>query len=231
MITLQLKPRPLIAFFFLMLLFGELHELVHIFTGYSFCGCWGPRDFNVWSLCEGCRDEKPWAIIATFAGPIFTFALIWLGRSWLLRADPRKQILGFILIFANLPFARILTACLGGGDEVYGLHVVFGNEHNRDLIHYLGLGIVLAAAVPPLVTAWKAIANPYRWLYFLGFLLLPMLSAMLVIFMGLNGLLQQGVLLESWIWGTPALVTLHTIIVIIVVSLTKHHLVELRKNE
>lgn len=231
MITLQLKARPLLAFFFLMLLFGEMHELVHIFTGYSFCGCWGPRDFNVWGLCEGCRDEKPWAIIATFAGPIFTFALIWLGRSWLFRADTRRQILGFILIFANLPFARILTAFMGGGDEVYGLHVVFGNEHNRDLIHYVGLGIVLAAAVPPLVSAYKAIANRYRWLYFLGFLLLPMLLAMLVIFMGLNGLLQQGVLAEPWIWGTPALVTLNTIVVIIVVSLTNRYLVELRKNE
>lgn len=214
-----------------MLLLGEMHELVHIFTGYSFCGCWGVRDFNVWGLCEGCRDEKPWSIIATFAGPIFTFGLIWLGRSWLLGADTRKQILGFILIFANLPFARILTAFLGGGDEVYGLHVVFGNEHNRDLIHYVGLAIVLAAAIPPLITAWKAIANPYRWLYFIGFLILPMLLAMLVIFMGLNGLLQQGVLAEPWIWGTPALVTLHTIVVIIVLSLTYQYLVELRKNE
>lgn len=231
MITLQLKFRPLIAFFFLMILLGEMHELVHIFTGYSFCGCWGARDFNVWSLCEGCRDANPWAILATFAGPIFTFALIWLGRAWLLHGDTRKQVLGFILIFANLPFARILTAFLGGGDEVYALHVVFGNGDNRDLIHYIGLSIVLVAAVPPLITAWKAIANPYRWLYFLGFLLLPMLLAMLVIFMGLNGLLEQGVLAEPWIWGTPALVTLNTMAMIIGLSLMSRYLVELRKNE
>jgi len=231
MIQLQLKPRPLLAFFFLMLLFGELHELVHIFTGYSFCGCWGPRDFNVWGLCEGCREAQPWSIIATFAGPIFTFAVIWVGRAWVLAADAKKQILGFILIFANLPFARILTAFLGGGDEVYGLHVVFGNENNQQWIHYLGLGIVLAAAVPPLITAWKAIANRYRWAYFLGFLLLPMLLAMLVIFMGLNGLLQKGVLAEPWIWGTPALITIHTIVVIIVVSASFRYLGELRKNE
>lgn len=231
MITLNLNGKSLLAFFLLLLLLAESHELAHIFTGYAFCGCWGERDFNVWGLCAGCRDENPWAIVATFAGPIFTFSLIWLGRHWLKGQNARKQILGFVLIFANLPFARIFTALMGGGDEVYGLSVIFGDDANWQLVWGTGLIIVFALAVPPLLTAWKAIANAQRWAYFLGFLILPMLLAILVIFIGLNGLLAQGVLATALIWGTPLLISIHTLIVIFLVWQTFPYLFQLRKNE
>lgn len=231
MITLNLNGKSLLAFFFLLLLLAELHELAHIFTGYAFCGCWGERDFNVWGLCEGCRDENPWAIVATFAGPFFTFGLIWLGRYWLKGQDARKQILGFILIFANLPVARIITALMGGGDEVYGLSIVLGNEANWHFIWGLGVVIVLALSLPPLLTAWKAIANTHRWAYFMGFLILPMLLIVLVIFVGLNGLLAQGVLATPLIWGTPLLISVHTVIVILLVRQTFPYLFQLGKKE
>ncbi len=231
MITLNLNGKSLLAFFLLLLLLAESHELAHIFTGYAFCGCWGERDFNVWGLCAGCRDENPWAIAATFAGPIFTFSLIWLGRHWLKGQNARKQILGFVLIFANLPFARIFTALMGGGDEVYGLNVLLGNEGNWPIIWSVGLLIVLALAIPPLLTAWKAIANPRKWAYFLGFLILPMIVAMVVIFIGLNGLLAKGVLATPLIWGTPVLISIHTVIVAVLVGLSFPYLFQLRKNE
>ncbi|MDW3652016.1 MAG: hypothetical protein R8P61_33390 [Bacteroidia bacterium] len=220
MLKVNLSFKTLFAFLVLMLLLGEAHELAHIFTGYGFCGCWGERDFNVWGLCEGCRDANPWAIIATFMGPIFTFSLIWLGRYFLLTGEADKRSLGFVLIFANIPFARILTAAMGGGDEVYGLRVIFENENNFTLIWMIGLALVLAAAIPPLITAWKSLAPKGRIWYFLAFFLLPMFLAFGIILIGLNGLLEQGVLADSLIWGTPLLITIHTFIVAVLVALS-----------
>ena len=220
MLKINLSFKTLFAFLVLMLLLGEAHELVHIFTGYGFCGCWGERDFNVWGLCEGCRDANPWAIIATFMGPIFTFSLIWLGRHFLLTGDADKKSLGFVLIFANMPFARILTAAMGGGDEVYALRVIFENDNNYTLIWMIGLALVLAAAVPPLITAWKSLAKKGRIWYFLGFFIVPMIFATLIVLVGLNGLLEQGVLADSLIWGTPLLITIHTFIVAVLVAIS-----------
>ncbi|MEM6799780.1 MAG: hypothetical protein AAF696_00165 [Bacteroidota bacterium] len=220
MLNINLNLKTLFAFLFLMLLLGELHELAHIFTGYAFCGCWGPRDFNVWSLCEGCREANPWAITATFMGPVFSFSLMWLGRHFLLRGDDNRKSLGFVLIFANLPFARIFTAAMGGGDEVYALRVIFENEHNFTYIWMIGLSLVLLASVPPLITAWKSLAKARRIGYFLAFFILPMILAFLIILLGMNGLLEKGVLAEDFIWGTPLLISIHTFIIAILVGIS-----------
>ncbi len=120
---------------------------------------------------------------------------------------------------------------MGGGDEVYGLNVLLGNEGNWPIIWSAGLLIVSALAIPPLLTAWKAIANPLKWAYFLGFLILPMIVAMVVIFIGLNGLLAKGVLATPLIWGTPVLISIHTVIVAVLVGLSFPYLFQLRKNE
>lgn len=231
MLNLQLNWKSLLAFLFVSLLISEMHELTHIFTGYSFCGCWGPRDFNVWSLCEGCIEEKPYAIAATFAGPIFTFAIVWFGRFLLKGKDAQKKVLGFVLIFAGIPFARILTAAIGGGDEVYALRVIFENDSNGTIIWIIGLLIVLAASIPPLVTAWKAIANPKRIWYFLGFFLLPTFATLLIVLMGLNSILASGFLAESFIWGTPLFISLYTLALAILVWLTWKYLFDLAKTE
>lgn len=216
-LNLHLNIKSLLAFLFLTLLLGELHELAHIFTGYGFCGCWGPRDFNVWSLCEGCLEEKPYAIIATFMGPIFTFAVIWFGRFLLKGADTQKKVLGFVLVFAGLPFARILTAAMGGGDEVYALRQIFEGEQNGDIIWIIGLLLVLAVSIPPLLTAWKAIANTKRIWYFLGFFLLPTFCTILFVLMGLNSVLASGFLTEPFIWGTPLFISIYTLALAILV--------------
>ena len=62
-----------IAFLLLTIVMMELHEQVHILTGWSICGCWGPRDFNVWELCDGC--ERAFPSIAWMA----TLAMAWLA--------------------------------------------------------------------------------------------------------------------------------------------------------
>lgn len=73
-----------------MFFFGEMYELVYIFIGYFFCGCWGVCDFNVWGFCEGCCDVDFWVILVIFVGFIFIFVFIWLGCVWLLCGDFRR---------------------------------------------------------------------------------------------------------------------------------------------
>lgn len=116
----------LLAFVALLFFMMEAHELVHTSLGRLLCGGWGKRDFNVWSLCDACAIGRPWNLAATFAGPVFTFAMGWWGYFLL---DPRnsvpRQSLGFVLVFANMPFGRLLGAFTGGNDEVYALSKLF----------------------------------------------------------------------------------------------------------
>ena len=72
--------RYVIAFFALNMSMGELHEQAHINTGYFICGCYGPRNFNVWTTCEQCVLQQ-WSFLATLAGPLFSYSLMWLG-AW-----------------------------------------------------------------------------------------------------------------------------------------------------
>jgi hypothetical protein len=43
---IRITPKYLLALLALMIVTGELHEQVHITTGYLLCGGYGPRDFN-----------------------------------------------------------------------------------------------------------------------------------------------------------------------------------------
>src|SRR6478735_11515579 len=107
--TLRFAVPYLLTFVFLLLVMMELHEIVHISVGWIICGCWGPRDFNVWELCDACEKGETLGWLATMAGPLFSFALMWLGMSWLSSSDSKKEALGFSFIFSNIPFGRITT--------------------------------------------------------------------------------------------------------------------------
>ncbi|MFP2995621.1 hypothetical protein ABN763_06905 [Spongiivirga sp. MCCC 1A20706] len=201
------------AFCLLLFLCGELHELVHTSVGRLLCECWGSRDFNVWSLCESCKISDQLSTIATFAGPMFSFGLIWLG--WLLlKKNDKKGIksLGFSLIFANLPFARIYTAAYGAGDEVSALYTL---SSNYKFSWILGLLIVVGLSIIPLVAAFKAIKNKNRIGIFVLFLIGPMIISLIVVLGLMNTLLSNGLLNKTWVLGSPLLVTLWTILLII----------------
>ena len=219
---LNLNWKITVAFILLMFLLHETHEIVHTTIGRAICGCWGFRDFNVWNLCEGCIEQKPYAIIATFAGPIYTFALVWLGYWWLTKSTSQtKKSFGLALIFGNMPFARILGALLGGGDEVFGLKNILLNP---SLAWALGLVFVLLCSIPPLVVAFRTIGNKNRWWWFLGFLILPFVIDLIVVVGILNTVMNAGVLSQTWILGSPFLVTVWTLLVAIMFLLFKKHI-------
>ncbi|NVK52116.1 MAG: hypothetical protein HWD85_04220 [Flavobacteriaceae bacterium] len=225
---LKLTSKYILTFLALTFVMHELHEIVHTTVGRIICGCWGKRDFNFWSICESCTTEKSYSLLATFAGPVFTFAMIWIGAFLLSSKNSiQKKALGFSLVFANLPFGRILTASLGGGDEVYALNKLLDNH---TLAWFLGLMFIILILIVPLYKCFKIIENKKKVLWFLMFFILPTVIDLFVILGPLNFLLKKGVLSNYWILGSPTLVTLWTILVTLVYLFTYKNIYRIYKQ-
>ncbi|KAA9333149.1 hypothetical protein F0P96_09210 [Hymenobacter busanensis] len=208
--TLRLTFRYVVAFLLLNLLVSELHELAHIATGGLICGCYGPRTFNVWQTCTACAHPDLYPL-PSVAGPLGSYALMWLGSLLLFSPSPRRQGLGFSLLFAALPFARIFTLLMGGGDEMVIVRTLAAPE-NRLLYRLLMTALVLLVAGIPMAVAYRRVRNHRPWAWVAGFAVGPLLFQFLYLFQLLNGLLKRGLLAEPWLMGTPLLVTIHTAI-------------------
>lgn len=219
---LKLSFPYIITFLLLVIIMLELHEITHITVGRIICGCWGTRDFNVWRLCDSC-DTNKLAWLATIAGPLFSFALMWAGWCLLKSSKTEKKAVGFALVFANIPFGRITTVMMGGGDEMVVTRHFLQPLLGRTAMILICTTILLLAGVPPVVRAYKTIDNKFRWLYIVAFLTLPLVLILLYVLTFLNRLLLMGVLSTPFIMGTPLLITLHTAVAVIL-------LLTLRKN-
>jgi hypothetical protein len=207
---LQFRWRYAVALFVLTLLCGEAHEQAHIQLGRLVCGCYGERDFSLWATCDACSAPSL-APLASLAGPLFTYAAIWLG-AWLVgsRQSPVRQAVGLSLIFAPLPFARIFTVLMGAGDEATFLRTVYGAEIGRSAAVIIAAAVVLLACAPPIVIAWTRLAGRRRWVWVVGLCLIPMLAQGAYVRLVLNRILAAGFLATPVIAGSPALVVVHT---------------------
>src|ERR1700761_5186695 len=211
LLQIKLTFKNLFVFLFLFFLMHELHELAHIITGRLICGDWGTRDFNVWNLCNDCEKTNPYAVIATFAGPAFTFIMLWTGRYWLKYGQStERRSLGLALIFSNMQFGRMYMAATGSGDEITGLRTLFLNpDHsNSQFIKIITVIIVSFICIPPLITAYQSIGNKRRILFYCSLIIIPLILDTVIILILLNGLLQKGLINQVWIMGTPILVSL-----------------------
>jgi hypothetical protein len=217
---LKLTPQFILSFLALTFVMHEAHEIVHTSIGRLICGCWGQRDFNVWGLCEGCDT-----ILATLAGPIFTFSMIWIGAYLLKETNSNKQkSIGFALIFSNMGFGRLLNPILGGGDEVV---VVNNFIPSYDLSRIIVIVCILLITAYPFYKAFILIKNDKRIGWFLLFLLVPFVIDLLVVLGLMNTLLEKGLLKEYWILGSPILVTVWTVFVVSIFALTKNNIYKL----
>ncbi|GGG39956.1 hypothetical protein GCM10011344_46010 [Dokdonia pacifica] len=219
---LKLTLKNSIAFLALLFMMHEAHEIAHTAIGRLLCGCWGERDFNVWGLCNTCAVSQDLGFIATLAGPLFSFLMMWWGASLLKNTNTTSQkSIGYALIFANMPFARLLTAiAMGGGDEVYTLKHFMEND---TLAWIIGSIIILCICIYPLYKAYTAISKR-RLLWFLLFFIAPTFIDVLIVLGGMNTLLTNGVLDTYWILGSPILVTVWTAIVILLFTLSRKHI-------
>lgn len=208
----NLGGRQILAFLSLLFVLGESHEIVHTAVGRLLCGGWGPRDFNHWELAGNCTETEPLWFLATFIGPIFTFGHMWVGYYLLGPGSSiKRKSVGFCLVFTGLPFARILTAAMKGGDEVYGLQEVFANGGESTLLWLVGLTLVIALSVPPLYRAFGVLSSERRWQVFTGFFMLPFVVYLLAVLGVMNTLLRQGLLNQTGLIGSPLLVNLWTL--------------------
>ncbi len=204
-IWLHLNWRYLLGFAALTLLCGTSHEFVHHLTGAAICGKFGYKTFNSFELAPGC-DGNPMSVWATVAGPLFTFALMWWGMFLLWTADERKRRFGFALIFANFPVNRMIFVLTNSNDEQWVAHHLYGHS---PLASWMTILLVWAVCVPPLVVAYRVIANRGRWLWFSGFFVLPFVFV--IVFAGLfleNYLLLKQQVLASSVLGVPLLIIL-----------------------
>lgn len=219
--NIKLNFKFVISFLALLFVMHEAHEIAHTVLGRIICGGWGERDFNVWGLAKGCNQGDLISMLPTYFGPFFTFTMIWIG-TFLLKGENtiQKKSLGFSLIFANIPFARILTAAFGGGDEVYATYILLDNH---SLAWAIGLISILLIVAFPLYKAFVTI-HKNRWGWFLLFFLAPLVIDLILVLGLMNTLLEKGVLASYWILGSPILVTLWTILVVLVFILMRKHI-------
>ena len=125
MINLKINWKYCLAFYCVIMLYVSLHELIHHFSAYPICGGWGFKSFNYFeTACEGTRKS----FIATYTGPLFTFAAIYFG-VYLLRDDRSTyhKHLGFAVIFAQLPLQRMVSPFFKMNDEFYASAAPFGD--------------------------------------------------------------------------------------------------------
>jgi hypothetical protein len=149
--------RTFASFALLLYVCGAAHEMAHHFTGALMCHHFGRMTFNLFVTSEQCHDT----VLPQAAGPLLSYALGWTGALMLLTA--RRQLLGFGLVASTLPYMRMLSAWTGGGDESVIARQLIGPGDHRWII---GM-IVTAIALPPLVIAYRSLANQRRpWVYF-----------------------------------------------------------------
>lgn len=228
---LNITARYIIAFIALNFIMGELHEQAHINTGFFICGCYGPRDFNFWSTCQQCLNPA-WAWWATLTGPLFSCCMMWLGAIWFSTSkNNNKRMLGFSLLFANLPFARIFTALVGGGDEKVVIQALLGDNSNSLSSKLIAAALVTAICLPPIIMTGRRIINKNRWIIVTGFAVLPLVYGMLYQRLFLNSLLKNNILSEVHFLGTPDLIVIHFVFLLLALFICRKGLLQLKRSQ
>jgi hypothetical protein len=196
----------------LALVLHEAHELAHTGVGRVLCGGWGARDFNSWTLPDGCDTWVP-----TTAGPVLTYAVIWIGYVLLRRyasggaSATADRLAGLALVLMANPFARLFTAAMGGGDEGVLVRAWLGLPRGPLATAITLAGVALLTTLP-LVAAWRALPVARRLPAYVVMLLAPMLLTGILLFAVGNRLLAASVLAEPVILGAPLLVWLVTLL-------------------
>src|SRR5215212_10273801 len=196
---IQLTWKHLVAFLVLVFLLHELHELSHVVSVRALCGCWGERDFLIWKLCSRCSGDQHYAM-TLIAGPVLNYMIMWTGVYFMLQSKHTyKRSLGFALIFAALPMARILGTAVGGGDEINIIRLLLQEPYHlhKYFARIFSFVIVLVLAGIPLVVCYQSIANRFRLLLFAGFAMLPLYIDQWVV----EGLLNQSI--KNMQYGSP----------------------------
>jgi len=155
-------PVHIALFLLLAFLCYQAHQLVRHLVGAALCGGFGSMTFTVATTKQPCSLP----IIVTLSGPLLTYVLAWLGM--LLLRSPKYKLFAYALIFASFAHLRFIQTLTGGGDELVLAGQWFGVS-SRPIVAV----IVFLIGLPPVVAAFRAIANRRRLLVFICSWLLP----------------------------------------------------------
>lgn len=226
-IRIRVTPTSIAAFSCLTLLLVEAHEQVHALTTRMLCGGWAPRVFDNVLPYAGCSNAH--LAIVDIAAPLFSYACMALGAVLMGRAAPRLQALGFSLLFASLPFGRVLPQVVTAfvahstADEYSFVRRVAGDALDRPGAGAVATVLALLLTVPPLLVAWRRLAPQGRPRLFAGFYGLTLVFVMLWL-IGMNALLASGVLASLGGTAWPGPVIVHTALVGALLPLLRRHL-------
>lgn len=161
-ISIPLKNNFVIAFLLLTFLLWAAHELTHHLTAGIICGEFGYMTFNkFWQ-----KNCYPAELIAVAAGPLLSYALMWTGMFLILKSK-KYNLFGLALIFAAGPLARLFSGFTKGDESNFGSAGIFFS---------------FLLTLPPLIAAYRVIANKRRFLVFLCFsLVLPLIFILPII--------------------------------------------------
>ncbi|MCB0376232.1 MAG: hypothetical protein KDD04_09965 [Sinomicrobium sp.] len=219
MMRLKITWKYCLAFYCVIMLYASLHELVHHFAGFAICGEWGYKTFNSFeTACEGTRQSY----LATYAGPLFTYVMMYVGM-YLLRTGNstyQKQ-LGFAMIFAQLPFQRMTGPLFHMNDEYFATVKLYGAS---DLNFWLVTILVFAICIPPLVQAYRSIENRRPWLWFAFYYFLFPYLLWGPFFGGLEYLMVNKGVLDQTIIGIGLLFVINEVLTILLYGFTRKYI-------
>src|SRR4030095_14313729 len=180
-ITIPTRPVHIAMFLLLAFLCYQAHQLVRHLVGAGLCGGFGSMTFAVTITREPCFLSP----LVTLSGPVLTYGLAWLGM-FLLRS-PKYRLFAYALIFASFAHLRFIQTLTGRGDELILAKQWFGISSQA----IVAAGVFLIG-LPPVIAAFRVIANRRRVLVFICSWLLPfpVLIVLLVgnsILFGANG--------------------------------------------
>jgi len=185
----KIPHRPIHIAIFLLLAFlcYQAHQLTRHVVGAALCGGFGSMTFTVTITREPCF--LPTLVI--LSGPLLTYGLAWSGM-FLLRS-PKYRLFAYALIFASFAHLRFIQNLTGRGDELILAEQWFGISSRAAVA-----SIVFLIGLPPIIAAYRVIANRQRVLVFSGSWLLPLPVLFVLLFgnaflFGSNGEQVQGI--------------------------------------
>lgn len=226
-IRIRVTPTSIAAFLCLTLLLVEAHEQVHALATRLLCGGWAPRVFDNVLPYAGCANAR--LAIVDIAAPLFSYAGMAVGAVLMRRTAPREQALGFRLLFASLPFGRVLPQIVTAfvaqstADEYSFVHRLAGAALGRPGAGAVATLLALLFTVPPLLVAWRRLAPQGRPRLFAGFYGLTLLFVVAWL-IGMNALLASGVLASLGGPAWPGPVIAHAALVGALLLVLRKHL-------
>lgn len=157
------RPIHIILFLLLAFLSYQAHQLTRHVVGAALCGGYGTMTFTVAATREPCA----YPTLVVLSGPVLTYSLAYLG-AFLLRS-PRWELFAYALIFASFSHLRFIQNLTGRGDEL-----ILANQWFGITSPLIVAAIVFVIGLPPVIAAFRVIANRPPWFVFITSLLLPL---------------------------------------------------------